>query len=420
MPSKTGPTRQSPTTCPTDWLIPYRQAFLTELEELGYASGTILHYRDAINLFREQVAARGLGPGDIDVPCLAELQDAVPRPRSLNAGRCRRSCVARFIDHLVTAGVIVAPAAEPSPPQGWLVQLGTSYGDWLRQQRGLSRSTVSECQKFLERFVVFLFGAQPGDLNSIGPENVRAFLALPSAVPRRRQDLNKRATNLRRMFRFMFATGLTRRDLVPCVPKIAARSKLGASCHLSAGEVRRLVAAVHGDGAAGRRDRAVMLLLARLGLRGQEINAIRLDDINWRGGEILIRGKRGLNDRMPLPVDVGEAISDYILNGRAGRSRHLFVTLRAPHRPLRTTHFIWSMLVDAFAKSGVTSPKGEVRTHLLRHSLAVDMLNRGNSLDEVGDVLRHRSRATTVIYARHGIEALRPLARPWPVQGESR
>ena len=222
------------------------------------------------------------------------------------------------------------------------------------------------------------------------------------------------------MFRFLFATGRTRRDLVPCVPKIAARSKLGASRHLSAEEVRRLVAAVNGEGAAGRRDRAVMLLLARLGLRGQEIHAIRLDDINWRAGEILIRGKRGFHDRMPLPIDVGEAISDYILNERAGRSRHLFVTLRAPHRPFRTTQFIRSMLVDAFARAGVTLPEGGVCTHLLRHSLAVNMLNRGNSLDEVGDVLRHRSRMATTIYARHGIEALRPLARPWPVQGEPR
>ena len=204
------------------------------------------------------------------------------------------------------------------------------------------------------------------------------------------------------------------------MPKIAARSRHGASCHLSAGEVRRLVAAVNGDGATGRRDRAVLLLLARLGLRSQEVTAIRLDDINWRTGEITIRGKRGFHDRMPLPVDVGEAVSDYALNERAGRSRHLFVTLRAPHRPFRTPHFIRSMLVDAFARAGVTPPNGRVRAHLLRHSLAVDMLNCGNSLDEVGDVLRHRSRTTTTIYARHGIEALRPLARPWPVQGEPR
>ena len=420
MPSQTGPTRQSPGTSLADWLIPYRLSFLAELEGLGYAPGTIGHFRAAIDLFREQVAARGLGPGDIDARGLAELQDAVPKPQSRGARRSRRSYLARFTDHLVTAGVIVAPAAEPLPPPNWLERLSAEYGDWLRLQRGLSRSTVSDCRRILKRFLVFLFGAEPGDLNSIGPENVCAFLALPSAVPGRGQGLDCKAAHLRQMFRFLFATGRTRRDLVPCVPKIAARSKLGASRHLSAEEVRRLVAAVNGEGAAGRRDRAVMLLLARLGLRGQEIHAIRLDDINWRAGEILIRGKRGFHDRMPLPVDVGEAISDYILNERAGRSRHLFVTLRAPHRPFRTTRFIRSMLIDAFARAGVTLPKGGVRTHLLRHSLAVNMLNRGNSLDEVGDVLRHRSRMATTIYARHGIEALRPLARPWPVQGEPR
>ena len=420
MPSETTPARQSPTPWPAGWLVPYREAFLAELEGLGYASGTIRHYQHAIDLFREQVALRGLGPVDIDAASLAELQDAVPKPRSSGARRNRRFCLARFANHLVTAGVLDAPAVEPSPLPGRLEQLCADYGDWLRLERGLSRSTACACRQFLRRFLVFLFGDEPGDLNRIGPENVRAFLALPSAVPRRGQGLDKKATDLRRMFRFMFATGLTRRDLVPCVPKIAARSRHGASCHLSAGEVRRLVAAVNGEGATGRRDRAVLLLLARLGLRSQEVAAVRLDDINWRTGEITIRGKRGFHDRMPLPVDVGEAVSDYVLNERAGRSRHLFVTLRAPHRPFRTPHFIRSMLVDAFARAGVTPPDGRVRAHLLRHSLAVDMLNCGNSLDEIGDVLRHRSRTTTTIYARHGIEALRPLARPWPVRGELR
>ena len=420
MPSDADRTRPSDATCPADWLIPYREGFLAELRELGYASGTILHFRHAIDLFREQVTVRGLGPGDIDAPVLAELQDAMPRPRSMGARRRRRSCLTRFADHLAAAGVIAAPAVEPSPPPGRLERLGADYGDWLRRERGVSESTISGSRQFLGRFLTFLFGEEPGDLNGIGPQEVRAFLALPSAVPGRGRNLEAKASHLRRLFRFMFATGLTRRDLVPCVPKIAARSKHGASCHLSAGEVSRLVAAVNGDGAAGRRDRAAMLLLARLGLRSQEVAAIRLDDIDWRAGEILVRGKRGLLDRMPLPADVGEALADYVLNGRAGGSRHLFVTLRAPHRPFRTTYFIRSMLVDAFARSGVTPPEEGVRTRLLRHSLAVSMLDLGNSLDEVGDVLRHRSRTTTTIYARHGIEALRPLARTWPVQGEPR
>jgi len=420
VPSETDPKRQSTATYPADWLIPHSEVFLTELEVLGYASGTIHHYQHAIDLFREQVAVRGLGSGDITALGLAEMQDSMPAPCSRNAIRSRRACAARFIEHLVSAGVVATSAVGPSPPPSRLERLSADYGDWLRLQRGLSMSTISGSQRFLRRFLVFLFGEEPGDLNGIGPESVRAFIALAPAVPGRGQGLETKAAHLRRMFRFMFATELTRRDLVLCVPMIAARSRNGASCHLSPGEVRSLVAAVNGEGAAGRRDRAVMLLLARLGLRSQEVAAIRLDDINWRAGEILIRGKRGFHDRMPLPVDVGEVLSDYILNGRAGRSRHLFVTLRAPHRPFRTTHFIQSMLVDAFARAGVTPPEGGVRAHLLRHSLAVSMLNCGNSLDEVGDVLRHRSRTTTTIYARHGIEALRPLARMWPIDGEPR
>ena len=168
MPSQTGPTRQSPGTSLADWLIPYRLSFLAELEGLGYAPGTIGDVRAAIDLFREQVAARGLGPGDIDARGLAELQDAVPKPQSRGARRSRRSYLARFTDHLVTAGVIVAPAAEPLPPPNWLERLSAEYGDWLRLQRGLSRSTVSDCRRFLKRFLVFVFGTEPGDLNSIG------------------------------------------------------------------------------------------------------------------------------------------------------------------------------------------------------------------------------------------------------------
>ena len=125
MPSQTSSTQQSSTPCPADWLIPYREAFLAELEGLGYASGSIRHFRDAIDLFREQVASRGLGPGDIGAPCLADLHDAVSLPQLLNASRCRRFHLARFIEHLVTAGVIVAPEVEPLPPPGWAQALAT-------------------------------------------------------------------------------------------------------------------------------------------------------------------------------------------------------------------------------------------------------------------------------------------------------
>ena len=194
-----GPSETTPATIPDT--MPRRlagpvQAFLA-LEGLGYAG----YDRARIDLFREQVALRGLGPVDIDAAGLAELQDAVPKPRSSGARRNRRFCLARFTNHLVTAGVLDAPAVEPSPLPGRLEQLCADYGDWLRLERGLSRSTACACRQFFRRFLVFLFGDEPGDLNRIGPENVRAFLALPSAVPRRGQGLDKKATDLRRMFR---------------------------------------------------------------------------------------------------------------------------------------------------------------------------------------------------------------------------
>ena len=160
-----------------------------------------------------------------------------------------------------------------------------------------------------------------------------------------------------------------------------------------------------------------MLLLARLGLRAPEVVAIQLDDIDWRSGEILIRGKGKLHDKMPLPADVGEAIVDYIKNWRGGDSRTLFVSSMRHHQPFKNSCIVNDILRKAFKKTGLNSPQKYVGSHLLRHSLATDMLRKGASLDEIGDVLRHRSRMTTMIYAKLDIDALRSIARPWPVQG---
>ena len=191
------------------------------------------------------------------------------------------------------------------------------------------------------------------------------------------------------------------------------------SRHLSPGEVWQLINAVYDDNALGRRNRAMLLLMAQLGLRPKEVVAIRLDDINWAAGEIVVRGKGGYHDRMPLPADVGEAIVAYVCGGRAGNTRHLFVSVRAPHRPV-TSQTIKRTLHRAFEKTGLEPPNGEIRCHLMRHSVAVALLSRGASLGEVGEVLRHRSLQTTTTYARYDFGALRSIARPWPVPGEIR
>ena len=158
----------------------------------------------------------------------------------------------------------------------------------------------------------------------------------------------------------------------------------------------------------------MLMVLARLGLRAPEAIAIQLDDIDWRNGTILIRGKGKRHDRMPLPDDIGKAIVDYIKNGRRGRSRTLFVSSAPPHKPFVDAQILNTALKQAFEETGLKPPQKYVGSHLLRHSLATDMLRKGASLDEIGDVLRHRSRMSTTIYARHDVDGLRSIAPAWP------
>ena len=354
---------------------------------------------------------------DIDEAVLAELRDAVPEVRSAREQRYHQGCIVRFIAWLASTGVIDPPPLPTPPAPGSLEHLSAAYGDWMRHQQGLGQATIKERQAFLRPFMTFRFGAVPGDLNDITPDDIRGFLDLPVARGGRSGG-GWRATRLRSFFRFLFASGRTRLNLAVCVPRIAAPPSR-VSRHMPSGEVRQLVDAVHDDDGLGRRNYAMLMMMARLGLRAQEVIALRLDDINWAAGEILVRSKGGLHDRMPLPADVGEAIVAYIRDGRAGHSRHLFVASWPPHGPPTPTA-IGMVLHEAFARTGLKPPEGGKRTHLLRHSLAVDMLGRGASLDEVGEVLRHRSHRTTTTYARYDIEALRSVARPWPVPGEAR
>jgi integrase/recombinase XerD len=144
---------------------------------------------------------------------------------------------------------------------------------------------------------------------------------------------------------------------------------------------------------------------------------IQLDDIDWRAGELRVRGKGQRHDRVPIPPDVGEALTAYIRHDRVSTSRALFVTLRAPHGPFKDGQVLNAILKDAFAATGVKPPSPYVGSHVLRHSLATNMVRKGASLAEVSDMLRHRSRASTMIYAKLDIDDLRSIVQPWPTAG---
>ena len=400
------------------WLAHHRDVFVEGLGKHGYAPSTIRYYRRAIDTFCAGIDLRGLGPETLEWPVLWELRDTVPGPRAAKERSRWRSCIGRFLDHLVDAGVLAPPPPVAPPKPGSVDHLSMEYADWLRHQRGLSEVTIERHQAFLKRFMTFRFGATPGNLNDLAPDDILAFVAQPA--PTRSCRVASWPTHLRSLFRFLFWSGKTGRNLALSIPRSARSDPPDLPCHVTPDEIRQLIEAVHTDDALGRRNHAMLLLMARLGLRAPEVIAIRIEDIAWRTGEILIRGKGKRCDRMPLPVDVGEAIVAYLRDGRASNSRHLFVSRRPPHRPFTSSAVVNRVLRGAFDKTSLKPPQRKVRTHLLRHSLAVDMLGRGASLQEIGDVLRHRSRMTTTIYARYDIAALRSVARDWPVPGAVR
>jgi site-specific recombinase XerD len=398
-----------------DWLRPYCKAFLQDLAEQGYAPGTMRTYAGAARLLCQEVARRGLGEGELAGRTLSKTRAAALAAMRPNQHDQRRYCLERFIDALVEAGVAERPKAPKKAPTA-IERLAAEYEAYLREQRGVSEATIYHCIRFLHRFMVFRFGEKLGNLNGITPDDIVRFLC---EVMGRKSPYRDRTppTHLRSLFRFLFWSGKTKRDLASSMPRVATGRASHLSRSLQPEEIEQLVDAVWAPDAVGRRNYAMLMVLARLGLRGPEVTAIQLDDIDWRAGTILIRGKGKRHDRMPLPEDAGKAIVDYIRNGRRGPSRTLFVSNKPPYRPFVNAQILNTTLRVAFKETGLRPPQMYIGSHLLRHSLATDMLRKGASLDEIGDMLRHRSRRSTAIYARHDIDGLRSIARAWPVEG---
>jgi site-specific recombinase XerD len=218
---------------------------------------------------------------------------------------------------------------------------------------------------------------------------------------------------LRSFLRYLRQRGQIATDLAGAVPAIACWSLSGLPKFLPADQVKQVLACCDRTTPVGKRNYAILLLLARLGLRAGEIVALALDDIDWENGDILVRGKGQRLARLPLPSDVGEALVEYLRDVRpAGRTRRLFLRIRAPLRGLASSVSVDCIVARALKRAGLAPPlKG---AHLLRHSLATDLLRQGASLAEIGQLLRHSQPNTTQIYAKVDIEALRGIAVAWP------
>lgn len=392
---------------------PYLDTFERSFAAANYTPSTLKSYRSLIRRLGRLMDGEGIKPAAL-TPNLADRLARETPVGSKSAVRFHH-LARRFAHHLIDLGV-----ASPPPLTEAQVARNALFADYeayLTKQRGLSLRTIYHALRFANRFLDHRFGAGAIDLPAIDAADVVAFVQY--LLTRKKPFRDKTpATHLRAFFQYLFGRGITATNLALCVPKVTKRWDARLPRHLSPDEVEAVLASVRTNPRHGTRDHAMLLLMARLGLRAPEVIAIRLDDLDWRAGELLVRGKGQRHDRLPIPPDVGEAISQYLRNDRISTtSRALFVTLRAPNGPFKDGQVVNDILKQAFAATGVKPPTPYVGSHVLRHSLATQMVRAGASLEEVGDVLRHRSRTSTMIYAKLDIEGLRSIAQPWPETG---
>jgi integrase/recombinase XerD len=306
-------------------------------------------------------------------------------------------------------GVGVVPAGDCVGAATPVETVLGAFGAWLLAERELAAESV-RC--YLTQARPFLAGLpQPLEaaLEGLDAGQVTSFM-LCHCRGRNTWSAKAAVTAIRALLRFLHVAGYVPVGLAAAVPSVAGWRLASLPRGLEAGQVGLLLDSCELGTVVGRRDHAVLTVLARLGLRGGEVAAVELGDVDWRGGELLVRGKGNRTERLPLPVSVGQALAAYVSGGRPRcDATALFVTVRAPYRGLSPAA-VRQIVIRACRRAGL----GRLGAHRLRHTLATDMLRAGAGLAEVGQVLRHRSQLATAIYAKVDQRALRPLARPWP------
>ena len=392
---------------------PYLDSLAQTFAAANYTAATIKTYRQLVQSLGRIMDDAGIAPCALTPDFADQLARAAePRP----SGTIRLHNLARrFAEHLIAIGVVQpVPLTEAQIARAALL---ADYEAYLVKQRGLSPRSIYHALRFADRFLDHRFGTGIIDLTRLRAADTISFVQHVLAGRRPYRDKTV-TTHLRSFFQYLFARGATPTNLALSIPKVAQRWDARLPRHLLPDGVEAVLASVRCNPRHGARDYAMLLLMARLGLRAPEVVAIQLDDIDWRAGELLVRGKGQLHDRLPISSEVGEALSQYLREKRGEMScRTMFVTHRAPHRAFKGGQIINAILKDALAATGQKPATPYVGSHLLRHSLATQLVNAGASLDEVGDLLRHRSRTSTMVYARLDIDGLRSIAQPWPVAG---
>jgi integrase/recombinase XerD len=317
--------------------------------------------------------------------------------------------VRRLLRMLRRTGAIPPAKVQVIPAE----ELAHDFRHFLSEERGLAPGSVEQYGMVADRFLSAKYGDDRLTLSKLTAPDVTLFVKRHAHrhSPWHARGLVKA---MRSFLRYLYYKQLVETDLSHAVPKVAFWSFSTLPKYLSTQQVCQVLRRCNRTTPLGRRDYAILLLLARLGLRAGEVVRLNLEDVDWENARITVVGKGQKPAQLPLPADAGKAIAAYLRHDRpCCASRRLFICASAPVRGFGATASVSDIVKRALAKAGVVVP-GRKGAHLLRHGLATDMLRKGASLDEIGEVLRHKSRETTAIYAKVDLESLRALAVPWP------
>jgi integrase/recombinase XerD len=390
------------------------EPFLKSLRAAGYAERTLRKKRTVTRAFARWTSRKQIAVSDLRDDHITAFVARAPRKRKAHV-KFEGAAMRLFFEYLrAYAGLQRPPSQDDVSAADALLQ---SYKDYLRHDRGLTENSVHVYGPFIRD----LLAARTTETGCISPESfdaltIRSFI-LEHSLDQSSEYTRLLCTALRSFFRFLVLCGRTVRDLSNSVPMVRTYRQTMAPAFLSPDEVERVLTVQDRSTLSARRDHAILLLLARLGLRAGEIVSLELDDIRWRAGEIVIRGKGRMVDHLPLLSDVGEALALYLREDRSvSASRRVFLRIWAPRTGLTGPAAVGHIVRRALAQAGVRRT-GRGAAHLFRHGLATKMIRHGASMSEIAEVLRHRSQTTTAIYAQVSFDALRAVALPWPATG---
>jgi len=385
----------------------YIDEFAQQLSEQGYSR---LYGRRQLQLAAK--LSRWLGRKNLAVADLkvADLESYLKcRSRRVRVRRGDAANLRAFYELLCQKGLVVA-RVDPIPKTP-IEELQGKFGLYLGEERALAATTVIGYLPFSRELLAHRFGTGPVDLSLLTAADVVDFVQYraPSLI---RKQAKKMTTVLRSFLRYARYHNYIRTDLAACVPCVADGSATSIPKGLPFKDVKAVLASCNRQCAVGRRDYAILLLLAHLGLRAGEVVSLTLEDIDWEHGYLTVRGKGNRSEQLPLPVDVGKAIAAYLKGGRPKSTRrHVFLRGYAPAVSFKGPAAVSTVVRHTLARAGINCPRKGA--HLFRHALATEMLRKGASLPEIGELLRHRHMQTTTIYAKVDLASLRTLALPW-------